>query len=240
MVSADVVVADVAIEGLARHFRDPQVGMVGGHPVPVNDASTFLGHTVHLLWGLHDAIAREAPKLGEMVAFRNVVAAIPTDSAVDEVSIESRITNSGYRLVYEPGAVVSNRGPSTIADFLRQRRRIAAGHCHVARKEGYAASTMSPARIARALVGSQARTVLRHPVWTFGAVGLELTARVLGYYDYLRRRPHHIWSAVATTKGDVAADIIALTGTVVPDVELVPDVALVPEPRALTAGSSPP
>jgi hypothetical protein len=45
MVSADVVVADGAIEGLARHFHDPQVGMVGGHPVPVNDASTFLGHT---------------------------------------------------------------------------------------------------------------------------------------------------------------------------------------------------
>ena len=213
MVSADVLVAEGAIEGIAHHFHDPGVGMVGGHPVPVNDAATFLGHTVHLLWGLHDAIAREVPKLGEIVAFRNVVGSIPTDSAVDEVSLESRVAGLGYRLVYEPSAVVYNRGPSTVADFLRQRRRIAAGHFGVARREGYAASTMSPARVARAVARSQARPALRRPVWTAGACGLELGARALGYYDHRRGRSHHIWSAVTTTKADVATSVLALAGT---------------------------
>jgi GT2 family glycosyltransferase len=217
MVGADVLVADGTLEQLVRHFLDPQVGMVGGHPVPVNDRSTFLGHTVHLLWALHDAIARDAPKAGEIVAFRNAVTEIPTDTAVDEVSIESRLTKLGYRLVYEPNAVVYNRGPSTIADFLRQRRRIAAGHYHVARAEGYAASTMSASRTARALVRSQALTALRRPLWTLGAIGLELTARALGYCDYVQRRPHHIWSVVPTTKAEVATSVIRLAG---PDLEV--------------------
>jgi hypothetical protein len=223
MVSADVLVAEGSIEGIAHHFHDPGVGMVGGHPVPVNDAATFLGHTVHLLWGLHDAIAREAPKLGEIVAFRNIVERIPTDSAVDEVSLESRIAGLGYRLVYEPSAVVYNRGPSTVADFMRQRRRIAAGHFGVAQREGYAASTMSPVRVARAVVRSQAGPALRRPVWTAGAFSLELSARALGYYDYRRGRSHHIWSAVTTTKADVATSVLALTGT-----------STAPAPRSLT------
>src|SRR2546430_11500608 len=65
MVSADVLVKDGTIDALLRHFGDLTVGMVGGHPIPVNDEGTFLGHTVHLLWRLHDYVARDAPKLGE-------------------------------------------------------------------------------------------------------------------------------------------------------------------------------
>ena len=36
MVSADVLVEDGAFDVLLRHFDDPAVGMVGGHPTPVN------------------------------------------------------------------------------------------------------------------------------------------------------------------------------------------------------------
>jgi biofilm PGA synthesis N-glycosyltransferase PgaC len=208
LVGGDVVVADGTIEALACHFQDPHVGMAGGHPVPVNDKSTFLGHTVHLLWNLHDAIARSFPKAGEIVAFRNVLPAIPTDTAVDEVSLESRITQSGYSIVYEPTAIVYNRGPSTVADFLRQRRRIAAGHFRIAHQEGYAASTMRSSRIARAMLEPGTRGALRRPLWTASAMGLELWARALGYYDFLRKRPHHIWSSVPTTKAAIEPVIV--------------------------------
>jgi hypothetical protein len=35
-------------------------------------------------------------------------------------------------------------------------------------------------------------------------VALEAVARALGYYDFLRRQPHYIWEAVATTKSHIA------------------------------------
>src|SRR5436309_8945604 len=82
LMSADVIPEEAALENLCRPFKDPKIGMVGGRPVPVNDLSTFMGHTVHLLWRLHDRIARIQPKLGEVIAFRNVISGIPTDSAV--------------------------------------------------------------------------------------------------------------------------------------------------------------
>jgi hypothetical protein len=50
---------------------------------------------------LHDQIARQSPKLGEMVAFRNVVPGIPLDTAVDEISIQAIVTQLGYLATIE-------------------------------------------------------------------------------------------------------------------------------------------
>ncbi|HEX6395442.1 MAG TPA: glycosyltransferase [Acidimicrobiales bacterium] len=205
MVGADTVVAYGSVGELLQHFKDPTVGMVGGHPVPVNDDETFIGHSVHLLWRLHDRIARRTPKLGEIVAFRNVITGIPSDTAVDEISIEVAINELGYRLVYETRAFVYNKGPTTVADFLRQRRRIAAGHHEIAKQDGYVASTMSVWRIVQ--IG------LRSVIWTLGAVALEGTARGLGYYDFRRHRPHHIWETVSTTKTNIAEQVSAVRST---------------------------
>ena len=204
MVSADVLVKDGTIDALLRHFEDPTVGMVGGHPTPVNGETTFLGHAVHLQWRLHDRIARETPKLGEIVAFRNVVPSIPLDTPVDEISIQALVTQLGYRLVYEPQAVVYNRGPTTVPDFLRQRRRIYAGHLRVREQQGYSASTMSPLRVLQALRGSGSFTTPRAALWSLGTVGLEAAARGLGRYDVARRRPQHVWAISATTKLHIA------------------------------------
>jgi poly-beta-1,6-N-acetyl-D-glucosamine synthase len=204
MVSADVLVKEGAIQAMLRHFRDPAVGMVGGRPIPVNGETTFLGHAVHLQWRLHDRIARQWPKLGEIVAFRNVVPSIPLDTAVDEISIQALTDQLGYKLVYEPDAVVYNRGPTTVRDFLRQRRRIYAGHLRVRDQQGYSASTMSAGRVLGALRGSGSLATPRAAMWSLGTVGLEVAARGLGQYDVMRRRPQHVWEVCATTKRDIA------------------------------------
>jgi poly-beta-1,6-N-acetyl-D-glucosamine synthase len=203
MVSADVLVEQGTFDALLRQFEDPSVGMVGGHPMPVNDESTFLGHAVHLQWRLHDRIARESPKLGEIVAFRNVVPSIPLDTAVDEISIQALVVQLGYRLVYEPEAVVYNRGPATVRDFLRQRRRIYAGHLQVREQQRYSASTMSARRVAQALGNSGSFSTPQGLLWTLGTIGLEATARGLGRYDVMRRRPQHVWEISGTTKRNI-------------------------------------
>ena len=137
----------------------------------------------NLQWRLHDRIARQSPKMGEIVAFRNVIPSIPLDTAVDELSIQALVTQLGYRLVYEPRAVVYNRGPATVRDFLRQRRRIHAGHLRIREQQAYSAPTMSAWRAGRALLGSESFTTPRAALWSIGTVGLEATARALGRYD---------------------------------------------------------
>jgi Glycosyl transferase family 2 len=202
LIGADVIPDDAAIECLCVPFKDPEVGMVGGRPVPVNDPSTFMGHAVHLLWRLHDHLARVQPKLGEVIAFRNVISGIPTTSAVDELSIQALISQLGYRLIYEPACVVYNKGPLTVRDFLKQRRRIYAGHLKVREQQNYETSTMKAGSIARQLVACRhaAMNTPRKVLWTLGAVILEAYARLRGYFDYRSGREQHVWQMVDSTK----------------------------------------
>ncbi len=141
--SADTIPMENTIEALVSPMTDAGVGMVGGHPVPTNSPDGFMGYTAHLLWDLHHQVALRHPKLGELIAFRNVFYQIPFDSAVDEASIEPLIIGQGLKLHYAPDAVVLNRGPETLHDFLKQRRRIFAGHLYVRETLGYKVSTMS-------------------------------------------------------------------------------------------------
>jgi biofilm PGA synthesis N-glycosyltransferase PgaC len=202
LLGADVIPADNAFDQLCTPFCDASIGMPGGRPVPMNDPHTFMGYTVHLLWRLHDRVARQSPKLGEIIAFRNLIPSIPLTSSVDEISIQALITPLGYQLIYRPSCIVYNKGPVNARDFLKQRRRIYAGHLKVLHQQHYAASTMKLTLLFRQLLASH-RFVLNSPrqiCWTLGAMALEACARLLGHYDYWRKREHHIWPMVASTK----------------------------------------
>lgn len=184
--------------------------MTGGHPVPINDPRTFMGFVVHLLWELHHQIALQHPKLGELTAFRRVFHRIPYDSAVDEANVEPLICGQGYRLRYVPEAVVYNCGAETVGDFLKQRRRIYAGHLKICCEQGYAVSTMSGARILAALLRGW-RWDWRYFLWTPAVIGLEMYGRFLGWIDFrFKKRDHAIWDIAVTTKKGFVVDWSAM------------------------------
>jgi poly-beta-1,6-N-acetyl-D-glucosamine synthase len=201
--SADTLPELTTLESLVTPFADPDIGMTGGRPVPSNNQQAFMGFAVHLLWALHHQIALQQPKLGELIAFRRVFHRIPYDSAVDEASIEPLVRGQGYRLHYVPEALVYNRGPETIREFLKQRRRIHAGHSKMRREQGYIVSTMSIGRILMALLNNW-QWHWRYFLWTPLVMALEAYGRLLGWIDVrLKKRDHAIWDIAITTKADI-------------------------------------
>lgn len=199
LVGADTLPDPMAIEYLVRPFADQTVGMTGARVVPLNDPRAFLGLIVQMLWRVHHQLALRWPKLGELVAFRNVVQELPINSATDEVALEALISAQGYRLVYTPDAIVYNRGPQTYHDFLLQRRRIFAGHLHIAATKGYVAASMPM----KNLLWLAYQGVRRRPDLFFisiGAMVLECVGRVLGWLDFHVGQSHHIWRPVRSTK----------------------------------------
>ncbi len=197
--SADLLPEADAIEELVAPLVDPEVGMTSSRPVPVNDPGRFMGFAAHMLWDLHHRINLISFKAGEMCAFRKIFERIPYHTAVDEASIEPVVRGQGYRVQYVPTAVVYNKGPETVADFLSQRRRIYAGHLAVRDTLGYSVSTMSVRRILATLLRNLDLRPL-HFFWTWAVVGLEAYGRMLGLRDYKKRRDHRVWEIATTTK----------------------------------------
>ncbi|HVO85481.1 MAG TPA: glycosyltransferase [Syntrophobacteria bacterium] len=198
--SADTLPLADTIERLVMPLADDRVGMTGAHPVPLNPRTTFLGGVVHLMWGLHHLVALEAPKLGEMVAFKKMVTHIPRDSAVDEASLEAALRQEGLELVYVPEAIVYNRGPENLKDFLVQRRRIQAGHLWLEANCGYKVSTTRAMRILRHLMTLTPRSAWGLVV-AVGAIALEALGRALGCLDFwvLGKNPF-VWKTAPSTK----------------------------------------
>lgn len=198
--SADTAPGRGTLEKLIAPFKDDRIGMTGAHPVPINTKETFMGFAVNMMWSLHHKIALVTPKLGELVAFRSFVKKIPHDTAVDEASIEAILRQAGYELRYVPDATVQNKGPENVKDFLKQRRRIAAGHIHLARTQGHRVSTLSSWRILGSL-RSELNWKPKEFLWTGGTVALEAIGRLLGHYDfYFKKRNPYIWDIAASTK----------------------------------------
>ncbi len=199
MESADTIPDKNAIENLVRPFANPKIGMTGAKPVPIDNPNTFMGYTTHLLWNLHHWISLKTPKMGEMVAFRKVFSKIPQTS-VDEAYIESVIKGKGYEILYIPEAIVYNKGPANISDFLLQRRRIHCGHLQLNQETGYQVTTSNLASLTK-LVFKNLKPDFKCLFFLVGAVFLEMVGSFLGWWDYkVNQKSHVVWGSARSTK----------------------------------------
>lgn len=202
--SGDVVPEPGAVAMVVEALREPGVGLAGGRPLPVNDPDDPVGHMAHLLWRMHDRLARHQPKLGEMIAIRaEAVVSLPRTS-VDEACFQAILEANGWKSAYVPAAVVRNRGPGTANDFFRQRRQIHAGHLWLRHRQGYTVPSLQPRLLAtemwRDLNADRTRMEPRRLAWTAGAVAMEAWARLWARADYMRGRENHVWQMVESTK----------------------------------------
>lgn len=199
--SADIVLEDDALEKLCLPFlaRESHVGITGARPVPVNDPGTFMGYLACLQWRVLDHIASKDPKFGELIAFRNVIEHLP-ETLVDEEYIAASIKKRGYTLQYVPEALIRNKGPETIRDFLIQRRRIFCGHLELKKTRRYKAATLSAAAVIKACAEAGELRAFKRLFWFSCACALEAWGRLLGYGDFIFHKNDCRWPIAKTTK----------------------------------------
>lgn len=198
--SGDTVPGPTTVENLVKLFADPKVGMTGAQKIPVNVPEHIVGYMSHLRLELEHQLCLEIPRLGEMIAFRKVFTNIPPDVAMDEAFVEALVIRRGLEVKYAPDAVVYNMGPTTLGEFIMQRRRNYAGHLHLKQKYGYRVSSMDNLRVTR-IAWEEVEKALRL-IFTLVWLGLvEGFARLLGSYDYyVHGRKHEVWDIAWTTK----------------------------------------
>ena len=194
--SADTIPANNTLEKLVAPLKYSKIGMTGGRPIPINKQYDFIGFAVNLLWKLHHKMAMYKPKLGEMIAFKRVFESIPSNSAVDEASIEALVIKAGLKCLYVSDAIVQNKGPETICDFIKQRKRIATGHLWLKQNQNYDVTSNNLSLLFWLYI----KECIRNPkdiIYITGTAKLELYARFLGYIDfYIKKSNPFIWEKV--------------------------------------------
>jgi len=194
--SADTIPHKNAIKELIKKFKDPKIGIVGAHIIPINKKNNFVNFFGKFIYDLHHEVALKNPKFGELIAFRNIIKKMPM-SAVDEECLAMLIKKKGYKFAYCPGAILYNKQPLSIKELILQRRRIHVGHKEL-NKKGYTPSTYDIKNILPALIKNLEFKKIH---FIFGAIILESYIRWLGFYDsYFKKDKHYVRKIAESTK----------------------------------------
>jgi len=198
--SGDTLPAEDCLERLVRMFADPHVGMTGAQKVAVNTPNHVVEYLSYLRLQLEHELCLEIPRLGELIAFRKVFDHIPLDVSMDEAFVEALVIQRGLQVRYAPDAIVYNMGPTTLSDFIRQRRRNYAGHLHLKRKYSYRVSSLDTWRVLR-VAGGMVWGAIRMVTILGALAAVEAVARALGSYDYyVQGKRYEKWPIAWTTK----------------------------------------
>jgi cellulose synthase/poly-beta-1,6-N-acetylglucosamine synthase-like glycosyltransferase len=200
MESADTLPEAWAIDNLLRPLLRECVGMTAGRPIPLNKHESLIDRIGSLLWHVHHLISlRCPPKVGELVAFKNIVRQIPEKTAADEESIAALIQQEGFEVVYVPDAIVYNKSPRRISEFLKQRERIHVGHLWIKKHQYYVVPSLNLPLLARTLL----KEVIKNPIKILTLtplIGLEIFIRISGMIDFYLGREVHKWEVAESTK----------------------------------------
>jgi cellulose synthase/poly-beta-1,6-N-acetylglucosamine synthase-like glycosyltransferase len=202
---ADALPEPGAIEKLLQKLTsDANIGLIGGRPIPLNDATTFSGWMTHLIWSAHHEISVHEPKVsGELCAIRaGIIYDAPPTIINDDAYLQFVVQMKGYSVAYEPGAIVLIRGPETVRDFFSQRYRWAVGHYQAEQFLGaklpttYARRNVPIAWRIRVRVGWS-----KELVWFLCFLGISFLVVVKALIDFhVRRRLPYKWKLLASTK----------------------------------------
>lgn len=196
--SGDIIFERRTVEDLCNQFLNSDIGLTSVNPIPIGSNSNFAGFLGYMHWKLHNAFKRH----GEAIAFRRyLVSELAVDTAVDEGWVEAAICNKGYKTVHVDSAVVYNKCPDTVGDFLKRRRSIYAGHLDLKNRTGY---TVSSSRLSIGAIKIIMKELFSHAsefhyflVYLF----LEMYGRLLGMFDfYIKKKNLYIWETAETTK----------------------------------------
>jgi len=130
---ANSVFIKKVLKEIMPHFKDPKIGAVGGRYCVANPEHS-LTFSESFYWQL-EYIMRKGEALissaitfhGEINAWRKDLVSIDTSMLSEDLDITLQIKRSGYKVEYEPNAVVYEPSAITVRDQIKQRKRTSIG-----------------------------------------------------------------------------------------------------------------
>lgn len=201
--NADVVPAQGSINAMLRYFLDNSVGTVTAKAIPVDDRRKFAGFYSHFFWLFSHLICVNlfVKVQGELCAIRSkLVRKIPWDVPWEDHYFEVMTRRQGFRVVYAQDAIVFTKGPGSVADILRWRRRTFTGYLYLRKKYINWTPTPNLYKVFSFLNKVVNLNDLREVVWTWVIGFLEVIVFLTALFDLKRGYVPVKWQPIASMK----------------------------------------
>jgi len=194
-VDADVLIEKGAIEQLVRHFKDKDIGATSGKMISYKKENFFDKIQDFGFYGLNQQKIKENKEErfyalnGYLAAIRSgIVKKIDEKFLIDDALLGWEIRKKGYRIIYDPEAIVQVQAAQNLSDFIKQKARNRVGWWQLQSKG------MS---IKDRRNFSQLIFLFKKPyAWLF--IPLDLLIWLKAFVDFKRNKSY--WQAVKSSK----------------------------------------
>jgi len=212
LTDGDVFVSENSVAALLQPFKNPEVGCAAGQPTSINSRKKMFGYWSHLLChAAHELRLERAKKYkflecsGYLWAFRSgVIKSFPKDLAEDTI-VPILFWKKNWKIAYSPEAKVYVKFPDKLNDFLKQKRRTAAGHETLSRyvnlKKIPRMKTLANEILGSFIVLLYPKT-LKEMFWTLSLFPIRLYVWMNLFYNMKIKKRYYkdSWKQVKTTK----------------------------------------
>jgi cellulose synthase/poly-beta-1,6-N-acetylglucosamine synthase-like glycosyltransferase len=139
-IDADSVIDENAIPPIVTHFKDPQVGCVGGMILPMESRSIWQKVGV-LMYIKFNSMNKRTQDIADSILVQSGAYSVFRKDALlkiggwseqfgEDGEITNRMGRFGYKIQFEPDSVLSSDVPDKLKDFLHQRARWSIAYYH--------------------------------------------------------------------------------------------------------------
>lgn len=210
LTDGDVTTKPGTAHKLTEHFKDPRVGAVTGRVRATNSAKTMYGYWARRLTNAFHNLRQTNQKKGVPLhasgyyyaVKKELLREIPENILADDAFISEMILAQGKKIVYEPEAEVYVKYPTTLPDWIRQKKRTAAKAYQLKK---YFRTSKKKQFVEEVWVGMQEVREVNSPRefgWLLLLYGLKtyLWARTFLDKRLWERNFKQVWERVETTK----------------------------------------
>ncbi len=204
----DVFIDKNALRYLLKPFKNKKIGAVSGRPISINNRNTKLGYWSHLLTDIADKRRKKAIKIkkrfycsGYLYAIRNIIKRIPEETLSDDGLISHMIYSKGYLIDYSPEAKVYVKFPTTLRDWINQKRRSAGGYNQIKKWTKKEMRSFSKESLGILQVLSYPKTI-KEFLWTIELILIRVYLWFLIFKDInlKKKKFKKIWIRIESTK----------------------------------------
>lgn len=197
----DVFLKPNSIKEIIKAFEDPAVGVVCGHPVPLNPRDNMCGYWTHLSFDEMNSTRRSISNKqeffeasGYLFAIRNGVIKEFQSQASEDNVIPILFRQKGYKIKYVESAEVAVMGPQKFSEYLTQKKRNIKGHIALSklnlqipkRKNTFLAEVLRGLKI----ISTHPRSP-KEFIWAILLAVTRILAWKLAYYEvYLKKKKY--------------------------------------------------